>query len=191
MASAFHERHLHPVRVDEQAIPCRRSVPRWTRAACCTFEPRPPVIERTGGNLQRHLDRQPMAEPRWRHLGPRKEREIGARMPFSVGVKEVIRSWIVLIHRLLHEPHTEHACVKVEILLSRPGDGRDVVKSVYAFHVRPRGWKSVPIVVHARMQTDRQINTCEQTLVDSHRSRWRMHVCRQAMALIWLRALAL
>ena len=76
-----------------------------------------------------------MAKARRRHLGPRKERQIGARVPFSVGVEEVICARIVLVHRLLDEAHPEHACVKVEILLSGSGNGRDVVKAVYGFHI--------------------------------------------------------
>ena len=76
-----------------------------------------------------------MAKARRRHLGPWKERQVRARVPFGVGVEEVIRAWIVLIHRLLDEAHSQHACVKVEILLSWSGNGRDVVKAVYGFHI--------------------------------------------------------
>src|SRR5690348_950671 len=67
-------------------------------------------------------------------MRPRKEREVAARMAVSVGVEEVIRPRIVLIHAFLDEAHAEHAGVEVEVLLRRSGDRGDVMKSVDAPH---------------------------------------------------------
>ena len=51
-------------------------------------------------------------------------------MSFGVGVEQMIRAGIVLVDALLDQPHAEHAGIEVEVLLRRPGDRRDVMKTV-------------------------------------------------------------
>ena len=55
-------------------------------------------------------------------------------MTVGVGVEKVISAGIVLVHAPLHEPHAENACVKIQVLLRRPGDGGDVMKPVDRVH---------------------------------------------------------
>ena len=57
-------------------------------------------------------------------------------MALGVRVEEVIRAGIVLVDAALDEPHPEDSGVKVEVLLRRTGDGRDVVQAVNAMRRR-------------------------------------------------------
>ena len=50
-------------------------------------------------------------------------------MAFGVGVEKMIRAGIVLVDALLDETHPEDAGVEIEILLSRTGDGSNVMES--------------------------------------------------------------
>ena len=55
-------------------------------------------------------------------------------MPFGIGVEKMISARIVLVDALFDEPHPEDAGVEIEILLSRPGDGGDVMESGNGLH---------------------------------------------------------
>ena len=55
-------------------------------------------------------------------------------MTVRVRVEEMISAGIVLVHASLHEPHPEHAGIKIEILLRGSSDRRDVMKSVDGVH---------------------------------------------------------
>src|SRR5262249_14353285 len=71
---------------------------------------------------------------RRRHLRPRKKCQVAAGMPFGVSVKKVVGARIVLVHAALDQTHAEHAGVKVQVLLCRSRDRRNVVQPVDAVH---------------------------------------------------------
>jgi hypothetical protein len=75
-----------------------------------------------------------MALTGWSEMCPRKEGQIGAGSTFSVGIEQMVRPRIVLIDAFLDQPHAKHARVEIEVLLRRPGNGGDVMKSVYSSH---------------------------------------------------------
>ena len=52
--------------------------------------------------------------------------------PGLVGVEEVVDGRVVLVHRLLHEPEAENACVEVDVSRRVGGDARHVVDAVEA-----------------------------------------------------------
>ena len=66
-----------------------------------------------------------------RHVGPREECQIRPRVPFGVGIKQVVCAWIILVDAALHQAHTKDSRVKIEVFLRRAGDGGDVVESVH------------------------------------------------------------
>jgi hypothetical protein len=55
-------------------------------------------------------------------------------MAFGVGVEKVVGAGIVLVHASLDQAHPEHARVEIQVLLGRPGNGRDMMKSLNVFH---------------------------------------------------------
>jgi hypothetical protein len=86
-----------------------------------------PVLEASLGNRERDLDAESGPDAAGRGKSERKEREVGSGMTVGVGVEEVVRARVVLVHALLHEPHAEHAGVEVQVLLGVAGDRRDVM----------------------------------------------------------------
>jgi hypothetical protein len=98
------------------------------------LQARAPIREAVGRHFQCDLDRQPVAEPRRRKLGPGEERQVRARMPFRVGIEQVIRAGVVLIDAALDEPHPEHAGIEIDVLLRGARNRGDVMKSVNARH---------------------------------------------------------
>ena len=135
---ALDERDLHPVRIDEwQDLLAESRLERLQRRRVL-LQPRAPVVEAARRNLERHFGREAVAKARRRHLRPRKKGEVRPWMSLGVGVEEVVRAGIVLIHALLDEPHAEDAGVEVEILLRRSRDRCDVMQSVDASHAELR-----------------------------------------------------
>jgi len=55
-------------------------------------------------------------------------------MPDRIRIEEVVRTGVVLIHTLLHQPHPENPGVEVEILLSWPRNRGHVMQTVHTFH---------------------------------------------------------
>src|SRR5262249_36390456 len=92
------------------------------------------VPETARRTLEANLDSQSVPEAWRRQLCPGKKCEVGAGMAFRVRVEQVIRAGIVLVDRLLDEPHPENACVEIEVFLRRTGNGGDGMKSVDALH---------------------------------------------------------
>src|SRR5262245_37008613 len=76
-----------------------------------------------------------MARSCRRQLRPGEEGQVGAGMAFSIRVEQVIGARVVLVDALLHEPHSENACVEIEILLCGSSNRRDVVQACDAVHV--------------------------------------------------------
>ena len=64
-------------------------------------------------------------------------------MTVRIGIEKMVGPGIILVHTFLHEAHPENARIKIQVLLRRPGDGRDVMKSPHRLHLartiaRPR-----------------------------------------------------
>ena len=78
-----------------------------------------------------------LTRPRVRVL---EERDVRARVPFLVGVEEVVDGRVVLVDGLLDEPEPEDARVEVDVARSVGRDARDVVDAVET-HVR-QAWAS-------------------------------------------------
>jgi len=95
---------------------------------------RAPELEAAGGHFERHFHGKPVPEARRRHLGPRKEREVGAGVAFRIRIEEVIGARVVLVHGFLDETHAENAGVEIEVLLRGTGNRGDVMKPVDALH---------------------------------------------------------
>src|SRR2546422_3386729 len=55
-------------------------------------------------------------------------------MAVRVRIKQMVGAGIVLVDRLLDEPHAEDTRVEIEVFLRRSGNRRDVMKSVDALH---------------------------------------------------------
>jgi hypothetical protein len=55
-------------------------------------------------------------------------------VPFGVGVEEMVRARVVLVHAPLDQAHAQHARVEIEVLLRRTGDRRDVMQTIDAVH---------------------------------------------------------
>jgi len=64
------------------------------------------------------------AGPRMRVL---EERQVAAGAGLFVGVEEVVHGWVVLVHRLLHEPQPQHPHAELDVGGSVARNGRDVV----------------------------------------------------------------
>src|SRR4051794_26030888 len=75
-----------------------------------------------------------MALARRSEMRPRKEGQVCSRVSGRVGVEQVVCAGIILVDALLDQPHAENAGVEIQVLLSRPGNGRDVMQPVDAFH---------------------------------------------------------
>ena len=101
----------------------------------------------------------PVAEPRRRHVAPRKECQVGAGPTFRVRVEKVIGAGIVLVHAPLDQAHAEDARIEVEVLLRRPRDGGDVMKAVDSAHDNPRDDPKVAKPDRPANDTDRSIKT--------------------------------
>ena len=68
--------------------------------------------------------------------GPVEEGKIGTRRRLPIGIEEVIGADIVLIDRLLHEPHAEHARVE-GVVRRRVGRDRREVMNPFELHGSP------------------------------------------------------
>ncbi len=66
---------------------------------------------------------------RLRRHGPVEEGEVGTGARLAVGVEQMIGGDVVLVHRLLDEPHAEEASVEGEILRRPRRDGGEMVNS--------------------------------------------------------------
>src|SRR5207248_4205215 len=105
-----------------------------TDARAVALQPLGPVRKAPLGDFEIHFRRQPVAAARRRHLRPREECQVGARMALRVRVEQMVGAGIVLVDAALDEAHAEDAGVEVEVLLRRTGDGRDVVQTVDTAH---------------------------------------------------------
>ncbi len=99
-----------------------------------TLQTPAPINQTPRRHRQRNLRAQTRAIPARRHLRPWEKSDVCSRMPLRVRIEEMISPGIVLVHTLLHQAHPQHARVKIEILLRRPGNRRDVMESVDSFH---------------------------------------------------------
>src|SRR5262245_59252708 len=99
------------------------------------FKPFAPVRQAPGWNLQANFDREPVPLSRRSEMCPGKEGQIRSGPPFGIGIEQVVGSRIVLIDALLDQPHAEQTRIEIEILLGRSGNGSDVVKPIYSFHL--------------------------------------------------------
>ena len=108
------------------------------RAACLGREPALPEVERF---LRRDapLDRvhHPVARTPATCAGILEERDVAPRRALLVRVEEVVDGRVVLVHRLLHEPEAEDACVEVDVARGIRRDARDVMDPVQP-HRGPR-----------------------------------------------------
>src|SRR5690606_4647606 len=60
---------------------------------------------------------------------PVEESEVRTGRAGGVGIEEVVRADVVLVHAALDEPHTEHACIEQVIFGDLRGDRRYVMES--------------------------------------------------------------
>ena len=63
------------------------------------------------------------------NVGPLEEGQIGPWTSQLIAIKEVIGRNIVLIHRLLHEPHAKHLSIKRDVAGCVPTDSRYMVEA--------------------------------------------------------------
>src|SRR5512146_1550428 len=70
----------------------------------------------------------------------REERQVGARMPVGIGIEQVVRPRIVLIHALLHQPHAKHVGVELEVLARVARDRGDVMDAGDVGHTWSPEW---------------------------------------------------
>ena len=129
---ALDERQAKPVHVDDRQVPVAESRFRRLDANAVSLEPRAPVLQAAGGNLEARFDRQAVPDPRRRVPRPREERQVGARAALGVRVEEVIGARVVLVHAPLDQVHAQDAGVEIDVLLRRARDGGDVVETVDA-----------------------------------------------------------
>ncbi len=122
------------MRIDHRKHRVAEAVLDRARLHAVPLEPRLPPREAVCRYLERHFDGEAVPDARGRHLRPWKERQISARVPFRVGVEEMIRAGIVLIDAALDQPHAEDAGIEVEILLRRTGNRGDVVNTSDGVH---------------------------------------------------------
>ena len=134
-ARGLDEREPQAVRIDERQRALTESRLDGIHARAVLLEARAPVLEAARRHFERDLDRKSIADARRRHLCPRKERQIRARVAFGVGIEEVVGARVVLIDALLDQSHPEDAAVEVEVLLRGSGDGGDVVQAVDGSHL--------------------------------------------------------
>ena len=61
--------------------------------------------------------------------GPVEEGHVGAGRALRIGVEEVIGGYVVLVHRLLHQPEAQHVAVEMQVGGRVAGDGGNVVQA--------------------------------------------------------------
>src|SRR5215203_4541168 len=135
-----HQPQVQPVRIDErECIVAEPHLPRF-EAGCVVLQARAPVLDAPRRHLERNFVRETVAHSRPRQLRPGEEGKVGAWTAFRIRIEQVVRAAVVLVHALLHQPHPEDADVEVEVLLSRSGDGGDVMQAVDAHTVDASGF---------------------------------------------------
>src|SRR5438270_3689317 len=102
-------------------------------------QPVHPVLNAAEGNGKRDLHREADSGFRGSHFRPREKRDVGSRMAVAVGVKEVIRTWRILVDAFLDKPHSEHAGIKVDVVLRIASDAGYMVETGDACHESLRG----------------------------------------------------
>lgn len=90
---------------------------------------RPPLQRVRTGHGQPDRGNRAGAGPVRRHVWPVEEGHLGAGVADVVPVEEVISGDIVLVDRLLDQPHPEHTGVEFDITRRLPGDGGNVVEA--------------------------------------------------------------
>src|SRR5829696_3703551 len=133
-AVVFNQRQFEPVGIDQRQRLVAEAVLDRLNDHAIFLETRTPEREAALGNLELYLVGQSMTEDRRRELLPWEKREIGAGMPDSVGIEQVVSSGVILVDALLHKPHSKYACVEVEVLLSVPRNRSDVMEPVCCAH---------------------------------------------------------
>src|SRR5665213_2572383 len=93
-----------------------------------------PVRDARRWNGQRHFHGKTDAWMYRCRVRPRKECEIGPGIPVGIRVEQMVGVGRVLVNRLLHESHAEHARVKIEVRLCIASNGGDVMDSGYLIH---------------------------------------------------------
>ena len=128
------QRDAQAVRVDDRQRALAE--PRLDRGdgGAVPGQARGPPVQGVRGHGEGHLGGEPVSVARRRHVRPREERQVGAGVPFGVRIEQVVGAGIVLVDAPLDQPHAEHAGVEIQVLLRRPRDRRDVMKSIDAAH---------------------------------------------------------
>ncbi|CAN5201180.1 hypothetical protein BH20GEM2_BH20GEM2_09100 [soil metagenome] len=88
------------------------------------------AVEAVGVARAGHLAALSLAWPARREPWPGEKGQIRAGRPGAVGVEEMIGVGGILVDRALHEAHSQHAGVEVEVLLRIAGDHGDVMDAV-------------------------------------------------------------
>ncbi len=118
------------MRIDNRQVPVAESRLDPPDLNAVLLELLAPVLEASRWDFQTRLDRETVPDARLRHLLPREERQVGSRTAFGVGVEQMVRAWVVLVHAPFDQMHTQNAGVEIHVLLRRSGNSSDMVQPV-------------------------------------------------------------
>src|SRR4051794_24516935 len=128
---SLHQREVHAMRISEAQYSLSEASLRLCSLYAVAGQTLNPVVQTVGRNGERHLDGEACALAPRRHLCPREEGQIGARVAFCIGVEKVVGPRVVLVDTPFNQMHTKYTRVKIEVFLRVAGYGRDMVYAPY------------------------------------------------------------